>query len=313
MTLRLLAGLDASEGGFVRFGGRDLSALPPERRGIGYVPQSYALLPDRTLREQVLFPVGADPARAEAWIARLDLAGLEDRRPAELSLGQQQRAALARALVRPMPRGGGCCCWMSRSRRWTRRCAAGCNGRCGPCRRSCPALVTVLVTHDPDEALLLADELLVLHEGRVLQAGRAADLLARPASAAVARLLGAEFEAAGRVAAPQAFALGGGVALAVGGPALPVGAAVGWTVRRGFVTLRPDGAYPATIEQVARSAAAASWWCGWARCCSRRWWREKQRRPGRAGSTSRPRRCRSGRRTGRGRSPQTPLARRGPE
>ena len=69
MTLRLLAGLDASEGGFVRFGGRELSALPPERRGIGYVPQILRrCCPTGTLREQVLFPVGADPARAEAWI-----------------------------------------------------------------------------------------------------------------------------------------------------------------------------------------------------------------------------------------------------
>ncbi len=250
MTLRLLAGLDASEGGFVRFGGRHLSALPPERRGIGYVPQSYALLPDRTLREQVLFPVGVDPVRAEAWIAHLDLVGLEDRRPAELSPGQQQRAALARALVRPMPQGGMLLLdepfsaldtpLRRRLQRSLRRLQA-----------ELPTLLTVLVTHDPDEALLLADELLVLQEGRVLQVGRAADLLARPASAAVARLLGAEFEAAGRVTAPRAVALGGGVALAVGGPALPVGAEVGWTVRRGFVALRPDGAYPAMIEQVA--------------------------------------------------------------
>ncbi len=251
MTLRLLAGLDASEGGFVRFGGRELSALPPERRGIGYVPQSYALLPDRTLREQVLFPVGADPLRAEAWIRRLDLAGLEDRRPAELSLGQQQRAALARALVRPVPQGGGLllldepfAALDTPLRRRLQRALRA-------LQAELPAMVTVLVTHDPDEALLLADELLVLQEGRVLQAGRAADLLARPASAAVARLLGAEFEAAGRVAAPHALALGGGVTLAVGGPALPAGATVGWTVRRGFVTLRPEGAYPATIEQVA--------------------------------------------------------------
>ena len=224
MTLRLLAGLDASEGGFVRIGGRDLSALPPERRGIGYVPQSYALLPDRTLREQVLFPVGADPARGAGR-------GLRGSIWRGWRIGCRRNSRSASSSARR---------WRGR---WCGRCPGARNAAAGravlgaghaaapPAATLAAALaggaaglLTVLVTHDPDEALLLADELLVLQEGRVLQAGRAADLLARPASAAVARLLGAEFEAPGRVKAPQALALGGGVALAVGGPALPVGA-----------------------------------------------------------------------------------------
>ncbi|HEX4260649.1 MAG TPA: ATP-binding cassette domain-containing protein, partial [Acetobacteraceae bacterium] len=256
MTLRLLCGLDPAARGMVRLGGRDLGPLPPERRGIGYVPQSYALLPDRTLRAQLAFPPGADPAAAEAWIGRLDLAGLEDRLPSELSLGQQQRVALARALLRTMTPGvagpGAGLLLLDEPfsaldaplRRRLRLLLRG-------VQAALPGLVTVLVTHDPDEALLLADFLLVLHEGRVLQAGPAASLLARPASAAVARLLGAEFEAPGQMMAPDRIALGGGASLAVAGPALPVGATVGWTVRRGFVALRPDGAYPAEIETAA--------------------------------------------------------------
>ena len=99
-TLRLLAGLDPAEQA-VSLNGRDLGPLPPDARGVAYVPQSFGLLPHLAVARQIRFGVGCDPARARHWTERLGLAGLEHRRPAELSMGQQQRVALARALSRP--------------------------------------------------------------------------------------------------------------------------------------------------------------------------------------------------------------------
>ncbi len=89
---------------------------------------------------------------------------------------------------------------------------------------------TLLVTHDPAEALLLADELLLLDDGHVLQSGPVAAVFRRPANEAVARLLGAENIAAGRAVAPDLIDVGGGIRLAVAGPPLQRGE-LGWAVR----------------------------------------------------------------------------------
>jgi ABC-type Fe3+/spermidine/putrescine transport system ATPase subunit/ABC-type sulfate transport system permease component len=241
LTLRLIAGLDRVPGGTLSLAGHDLSAIPPEQRGIAYVPQNYGLFPHLTVARQVAFAVDSDPERAGHWLRRLGLAGLEHRLPAELSLGQQQRVALARAFSRRAgmllldePFSALDAPLRARLRREFRA-----------LQREVDA-TTMLVTHDPEEAFLLADELLLLDAGRVLQAGPVEAVFARPANQAAARLLGAETIAAGR-ADGCGIDVGDGVLVAVAGPALPRGAHVGWSVRPDCVRIGAAGDYPATI------------------------------------------------------------------
>lgn len=245
MTLRLLAGLDPADAASVTCAGRDLTRLPAERRGVAYVPQGYALPPHLTVARQIGFARDADPLRIRWWTERLGVADLARRYPSELSPGQQQRVALARALARPArlllldePFSALDAPLRTRLR-----------GELLALQSELDA-VTLLVTHDPAEASLLADELLLLEAGRVLQAGPAAAVFLRPASATAARLLGADMVCAGRAAGPQTIDIGGGIGLAVGAPALPLGAALGWAVRPDRVRPVAEAGYPATIEMV---------------------------------------------------------------
>ena len=151
------------------------------------MPQNYALFPNRTVASQLLFPAGAQALVARHWVNRLALSGLEERLPGALSRGQQQRVALARALVRPAslllldePFSALDAPLRRRLREEMRQ-----------LQREIEATM-VIVTHDPDEAALLSDEILVLDQGRVLQTGLTEAVFRRPASETVARLLGAE-------------------------------------------------------------------------------------------------------------------------
>ncbi len=187
LTLKLIAGLERPDHGTIHIGDRDLTGLDPNLRRIGYVPQSYALFPNLDVREQLQFPADADPALADRWLERLGLTDLAFRRPAQLSLGQQQRVALARALVRPAdlllldePFSALDAPLRGALRRELRTLQA-----------ELP-ITTLLVTHDPGEALLLADEILVLSGGQPLQSGPAAQVLRRPVNELAARLLGAD-------------------------------------------------------------------------------------------------------------------------
>jgi len=224
LTLRLLAGLTeqapqdaagishASHASFCSLiiGEESLSALAPAARELGYVPQDYGLFPHMTVAEQLAFPVGAQAALARDWLLHLGLSGLETRKPAALSLGQRQRVALARALVRP-------CRLILLDEPFS----ALDTPRRRQLRQTLRALqnelsaTTILVTHDPDEAALLADEILVLDQGQVLQAGKTAALFSRPASLQVAALLGITNLGAGRKCAHARIAIGGGVELIV--------------------------------------------------------------------------------------------------
>lgn len=243
LTLKLIAGLERSDSGTIKLGERDVSRCPPAERAVAYVPQSYGLFPHLTLIEQLCFPVGAEPDRASRWIGRLGLAGLEHRRPAELSLGQQQRVALARALMRPAKLllmdeplsalDAPLRATLREELRELQREFAG---------------TMVLVTHDPAEAMLLADELLVLDGGSVLQSGPMEHVYQRPATAQAARLLGAEHPAAGVVAGPDAIAVGPQAVLDVAGPALERGRRVHWSVMPGRARLSAGGRYEGTVE-----------------------------------------------------------------
>jgi ABC-type Fe3+/spermidine/putrescine transport system ATPase subunit len=190
----LVAGLLAPAAGRILFAGRDVTGLPPERRDVGVVFQSYALFPHLTVRGNVAFGLTAGrrrlPAREVDERVRemaelLGLAHLLARRPAELSGGEQQRVALARALA-PRPAllllDEPLSALDASLRRQVRADLASLLGRLG---------TTVLyVTHDQEEAMLLADHLVVLDRGRVVQAGPPLDLYRRPAHPFVASFLG---------------------------------------------------------------------------------------------------------------------------
>ncbi len=241
MTLRLLAGLLANEAGHIRAGSRALDGVATERRGIGYVPQQPALMPRRTVWRQVTFGARAQPGLASWWLERLGLAGLEDRYPDELSGGQQRRVALARALaIEPRvllldePFTGLDAPVRDELRRELRR-----------LQREA-GLCTVIVTHDAEEAALLADEIVVIDAGRVLQAGTRRQVFQAPCSPHVAALLGIANARRGVAVAADTIA-GDGFELHVGARGLEPGSEVVWCVRPERIALDPLGGYEATL------------------------------------------------------------------
>ncbi len=185
VALRVLAGMLGTDAGRVTFGGVDVSATAPERRQLGYVPQGFGLIPGKTVSQQVMFGVHADPARAAWWLQTLHLDGLQDRLPEQLSGGQRQRVSLARALagdprvvLLDEPFSALDAPVRAHLRRELRRLQRDVN------------LSTVLVTHDPEEAAMLADEIMVISDGRILQSGSCRDVYRRPASVEIGHLLG---------------------------------------------------------------------------------------------------------------------------
>jgi len=192
--LRCLAGLHRPQGGYVRCGNtiwfdaeRDIDVTPQARR-VGVVFQHYGLFPHMSALDNVAAALGHLPAaqraaKAHAWLAHVNLDGLEARRPGELSGGQQQRVAIARALARE-PQALLLDEPFSAVDQVTRRKLLR---QLIQLRRSLDIPI-VLVTHDLEEASLLADRMTVLHHGRTLQSASPTQMLAQPVSALVARL-----------------------------------------------------------------------------------------------------------------------------
>jgi molybdate transport system permease protein len=240
MTLRALAGLLGPGAGEVRYSGQLVSAVPVEARDLGYVPQSMALFPRRTVWQQLLFAV-----RAAWWLGTLHLGGLQDRLPEQLSGGQRQRVSLARALAHSPrlvlldePFSSLDAPVRDELRRELRR------------LQNDAGLSTVLVTHDPEEAALLADEILVIDGGHLLQAGPRAEVFSRPASPAVARLLGIQNLVTGVVAGPGEITAGTlRIAAATGD--LPAGSEILWCIRPERITVGDPGGYRAVVLDVA--------------------------------------------------------------
>jgi ABC-type sugar transport system ATPase subunit len=174
---------------------------------------------------------------------RLGLEGLEDRHPGSLSLGQQQRVALARALVRP-----------AKLLLLDEPLSALDAPRRSQVRRDLCAqqqelsATTIVVTHDPLEAALLADEIVILEQGRVLQSGPTQTLFRRPANEAVARLLGAEYIEYGTCRSRDQIAIGCETLISVAEPELTPGERVGWSISAGGARFAADGAYSGTVE-----------------------------------------------------------------
>ncbi|MDE2294229.1 MAG: ATP-binding cassette domain-containing protein [Gammaproteobacteria bacterium] len=246
LSLKMIAGIEAGHPATVRLGAHDLTSLDPADRRIAYVPQGYGLMPHLRVVDQLRFARGVVARDAQYWLADLGLQGLENRFPAELSIGQRQRVALARALSRPAalllldePFSALDAPLRARLRRELRELQARI------------AATTVLVTHDPAEAALLADEILVLDSGRPLQAGPCTQVFRRPANESVARLLGADNVAAAVAAAPDAIDVGGGTRLRVSGPPLRPGARLGWHFAPPHAHPHAAGAYRAIVESIA--------------------------------------------------------------
>ncbi|MGH9020206.1 MAG: ATP-binding cassette domain-containing protein [Acidimicrobiales bacterium] len=223
--LRALAGLYGATPGEVSFGSDDVGLLAAEDRGVGYVAQGFGLFSHLTVWRQLTFARDASPGLASYWLEHLHLTGLERRYPAELSGGQRQRVALAQALTRSPrvllldePLSSLDVPVRLELRRELRRLQID------------TGMSSVIVTHDPEEAAYLADEVIVLDHGVALQAGATRDVFSRPASPEVARLLGIANLHRGVVVEPGLIdSLGARVAVDTMG--LAAGSAVLWAVR----------------------------------------------------------------------------------
>jgi molybdate transport system permease protein len=243
--LRCLAGLYGSSPGTVWYGTQQVTDAAVERRQVGYVAQGFSLFPHLTVWQQLLFAKGATPPQAAYWLSHLRLEGLQDRYPSQLSGGQRQRVSLAQALCRSPelllldePFSALDSPVRYELRRELRR------------LQQETGLATVLVTHDPEEAAFLADEVIVISNGGALQSGATRQTFTRPASPEVARLLGisnlhqAVLESDGRINAD-------GVLIAVESGDIPPGTAVLWSIRPERVSLRSSDGLPGTFTDIA--------------------------------------------------------------
>jgi ABC-type Fe3+/spermidine/putrescine transport system ATPase subunit len=191
-TLRMIAGFETPDDGRVHVGGADVTDVPVHRRNLGMIFQSYALFPHRTVAENVAFGLRMrglprrDIANAVARaLKQVALAGYEERRPAQLSGGEQQRVALARALVVRPP-------------------VLLCDEPLGALDRKLRqsmqfelkqlqkdlGVTLIFVTHDQEEAMAMADRIAVMNAGRIEQAGTPADIYGRPRTRFVADFIG---------------------------------------------------------------------------------------------------------------------------
>jgi molybdate transport system permease protein len=245
LALRLIAGLEHNEAGRIMLGQSDLGTLPPERRQIGYMPQDYGLFPHMTAAEQLAFPVDGDRAAAHYWTDHLGLSALLARLPHQLSLGQRQRVALARALTRH-----------SHLLLFDEPFSALDTPRRRRLQRSLRDLqreisaVTVIVTHDPDEAALLADDVLVVDQGRVLQSGPIEQVFERPSSMRVAELLGLRNVGTGVVRAPGSIAINDVLVLETSDRSIGIGQRVMWRVASSAIRPSQDGPLEAKVDAV---------------------------------------------------------------
>ncbi|MGV1751791.1 sulfate/molybdate ABC transporter ATP-binding protein [Agrobacterium sp. CG674] len=192
--LRMVAGLEYTDGGQIYFGDEDATNIPVRDRGVGFVFQHYALFPHMTLHENIAFgmkvsKVKRDKAaidkRVGELLALVKLDGLGERFPAQISGGQRQRVALARALsVDPKvllldePFGALDANVRRDLRRWLREIHTELG------------ITTIFVTHDQEEALDLADRVVILNQGQIVQQGTPKDVCRQPNSSFVMRFLG---------------------------------------------------------------------------------------------------------------------------
>ena len=190
--LRIIAGLEPQNLGAVMMGGRDVSGLPPKLRNYGIVFQSYALFPNLSVARNIAYgierrktPRADVDRRVDGLLELVGLTGHKHKYPAQLSGGEQQRVALARALA-PSPAllllDEPLSALDARVRQSLRREVRDLQRRLG--------ITTIMVTHDQEEALAMADRIVVMNHGVVEQVGTPVEVYTRPRSPFVARFVG---------------------------------------------------------------------------------------------------------------------------
>lgn len=203
--LRIIAGLESPDSGQVLLDGQDVTAARPQDRGIGFVFQHYAAFNHMTVRQNVAFglrirkrPKPEVTARVDELLELVGLTAWGGQRPAQLSGGQRQRMALARALaVQPQvllldePFGALDANVRAELRQWLRR------------LHDEQGVTTVLVTHDQEEAMEVADTIAVMHEGRIEQTGTPRDVYDSPANDFVMGFLGPAVRIDGELMRPH--------------------------------------------------------------------------------------------------------------
>jgi sulfate/thiosulfate transport system ATP-binding protein len=208
--LRTIAGLDRPDTGTITINDRDVTDIPPQRRGIGFVFQHYAAFKHLTVRDNVAFglkirkrPKSEVKAKVDNLLEVVGLSGFQTRYPNQLSGGQRQRMALARALaVDPEvllldePFGALDAKVREDLRTWLRRLHDEVH------------VTTVLVTHDQSEALDVADRIAVLNKGRIEQVGSPTDVYDTPANEFVMSFLGAVSSLNGTLVRPHDIRVG---------------------------------------------------------------------------------------------------------
>lgn len=209
-VLRTIAGFVAADSGTVEIDGHDMTGVAPAKRDLGVVFQSYALFPHMTVAQNVAYGLKMRRVRKDerrervaAAIALVGLQGMSSRFPGQLSGGQQQRVALARALVirpRVLLLDEPLSALDRKVRQEMREELRRIHAETG--------VTSIIVTHDQEEAMFLADQMLVLKDGQVLQSGPPRELYYHPADDFVAGFLGQinRVPIAGLDTAPEGFA-----------------------------------------------------------------------------------------------------------
>jgi len=190
--LRLIAGFDTPDSGIILLDGQDMSALPPEKRQVNTVFQSYALFPHMTVADNVAFglrlkkiPETEVQHQVEDALAKVKMAGFANRFPGQLSGGQQQRVAMARAIInrpRVLLLDEPLSALDARLRRDMQIELKRLQRELG--------IAFILVTHDQEEALSMSDRVVVMQEGKIAQVGTPREVYEEPSNLYVARFIG---------------------------------------------------------------------------------------------------------------------------
>lgn len=253
-TLRMLAGFEAPSSGRVSIRGQDVTRLPPHRRDTAMVFQNYALFPHLSVFDNVAYGLrrrgvrgAALRSRVEDMLAKLAIEHLAQRRPAKLSGGQQQRVAVGRALaVEPAvllldePFSALDAQLREQTRIELRRLQLE------------TGVTAVFVTHDQQEALAIADHVVVMNGGRVVQEGPPQEIYERPATRFVAGFIGAANLLTGQVVSADGQLLtirtDDGLNLQARSDVVSVGDSVTVAVRAEDVRVGAQGSFQATVE-----------------------------------------------------------------